>query len=346
MAYHTFITVVIPAFIAFLATIAAVKFLSPYFYDAGIVAEDRNKEKLFKLPGSGGVTVAFGVTFGILAYIFGVSFIFSSAIDISNLFATSLAIALIATVGFIDDLNVKQKRVQVTGMKGINKGLKQWQKPILTALGALPLIAINAGVSTVHLPFLGAVHLGILYPLIIIPLAVIFAANAYNLLGGFNGLESAMGLVAGLGLLVYSLLYGNAIGVLLSSVLSGALLGFLIFNWYPASILPGDSLTYCIGGALVAIMIMGNAESFGIVIFLPWIAEFILHARKKFKVSDLGIRQKDGTLKPPYGKSIYSLTHLMMNIRRCREMDVTIMLAAVEVAFVAAAILLKMHGIL
>jgi len=280
MAYHSFLTILLPAIFSLIATVAAIKLVMPYFYNAGIVAEDRNKEKIKKIPGSGGVTVAFGVTVGILAYTFGASFLFPAIINVSTILAVALSIILIAGVGFIDDINVKTKRVQVTGMKGINQGLKQWQKPLLTIIGALPLMAINAGVSTVHIPFLGLVHFGIFFPIIIIPLSVMFVTNSYNLLGGFNGLEASTGLIAGVGLMLYSFFFGNAIGLFLSSVLVGSLLAFLCFNWYPAKLLPGDSLTYCIGGAIIAIMIIGHAEAFGLIIFIPWIIEFILHLRE------------------------------------------------------------------
>jgi UDP-N-acetylglucosamine--dolichyl-phosphate N-acetylglucosaminephosphotransferase len=347
MAYHSFVTVILPALFALGATFFAIKFLMPYFNSAGIVAEDRNKEKMRRLTGSGGVAVAFGITIGILAYTFGASFLFSPAISVPDILAASLSIVLIAAVGFIDDINVKSRRVQVTGMKGINKGLKQWQKPILTIIGAMPLIAINVGVSTIHLPFLGAVNFGLLFPLVIIPLMVVFAANAYNLLGGFNGLEASTGLIAGIGFVIYFYLFGNAIGLMLSSLLVGALIAFLIFNWYPAKILPGDSFTYCVGGAMVAIMIMGHAEAFGFIVFMPWIIEFLLHLRGKFRVTDLGIRQRDGSLKAPYGSRIYSLTHLAMNLRKkAKEREVTIMLALFEAAFVAIAFIVVLYGIL
>ncbi len=346
MAYHSFLTIILPAAFALIATVLALKFIMPYFYGAGIVSEDRNKERIRKLPGSGGMAVAFGITVGILAYTFGASFIFAPVISIEDILAAALSIVLIAAVGFMDDLNVKTKRVQVTGMKGINAGLKQWQKPLLTIIGALPLIAVNAGVSSMALPFIGQVDLGIIYPIVVIPLAVIFVSNAYNLLGGFNGLEGSMGLVASIGFIIYFFAYGNPVGLFLSSVLAGALLAFLLLNWYPARVLPGDSFTYCVGGALIAIMVMGQAEAFGAILFIPWVVEFILHARKRFRVTDLGVRQRDGTLKAPYGKKIYSLTHVVMNLRKSRERDVTITLACLEAAFVAAAILLKMHGLL
>jgi UDP-N-acetylglucosamine--dolichyl-phosphate N-acetylglucosaminephosphotransferase len=346
MAYHSFLTIILPALCALVATVLSIKFMMPYFYGAGIVAEDRNKEKVKKIPGSGGIAVAFGITIGILVYTFGASFIFLPTISVPNILATSLSIVLIAAVGFIDDLNVKQNRVESTGMQDIRQGLKQWQKPLLTIIGALPLMAINAGVSHIAIPFVGVVNFGLFYPLILIPIMVIFVANAYNLLGGFNGLEATTGLVAAIGFIIYSFLYGNSIGLFLSSVLAGSLIAFLIFNWYPAKILPGDSFTYCVGGAIVAIIIIGHAEGFGLIVFIPWIIEFFLHLKGKFKVTDLGIRQPDGTLKAPYGKRIYSLTHVAMNIKRkVKEQEVTIMLAGFEAVFVIIALVLKMHGV-
>ena len=76
MAYHSFLTIILPAVFALISTVLAIKFIMPYFYNAGIIAADMNKEKVKKIPGSGGVTVAFGVTVGILAYTFGASFLF------------------------------------------------------------------------------------------------------------------------------------------------------------------------------------------------------------------------------------------------------------------------------
>lgn len=338
---HLYLTFIIPSIAAILATVGAVKFLMSYFPSSGIVAEDKNKGKKVLLTGSGGMAVAFGIIVGILTYTFGASFVFRETANIPIVLATALSILLIAFVGFIDDLNIKAKAVKTTDMIDIREGLKQWQKPLLTILGALPLIAINAGVSTLKVPFLGVINLGLVYPIIIIPLAVIFVSNACNLLGGFNGLEASLGLVAGIGFLIYSVFYGNSIGLLISSILVASLIGFLIYNKYPAKILPGDSLTYGIGGALVAIMVMGNAEIFGVIILIPWIIEFFLHLRRKFHVTDLGIRQKDGTFKPPYGKRIYSLTHIIMNAKKAKEYEVTIYLALLEVVFVALALILK-----
>ena len=346
---NDYLTILVPAVITFFVTIIGVRFIMPYFYGAGIIAEDRNKAKPLKIPSSGGLAVAFGIIVGILAYTFGGSFmIFRPLLSISRLLAVALSIILIAMVGFLDDINVKGRRVNTTDIKDIRKGLKQWQKPLLTFLGALPLMAINAGVNYIDIPFLGHVYLGIIYPLIIIPLAVIFVSNSFNLLGGFDGLQPGMGLIASLGLVIYSFFYGNYMGLLLSALLFVAIAAFLPFNAYKARIIPGDSFTYAVGGTLVAIMVIGNAETFGMIIFIPWIIEFFLHLRRGFKVTDLGRRQKDGTFKSPYGGKIYGLTHWVMNSAKGKATEnyVSSYLTLLEVGFVVLALLLKVYGFL
>ena len=344
--YNTFQTIIIPGIFAFVAAYMGIRFLMSYLYSAGVVAEDKNKAKAVKLPSSGGLGFAFGIIIGILVYTFGGSFIFTPVVDLSKLLAVALSILIITMVGFIDDINVKMNPVKSTGMMDIRKGLKQWQKPVFTFLGALPLMAINVGISSANLPLIGMLELGILYPLIILPLAVIFVSNSVNLLGGFDGLQPLMALAAAIGLLIYNVFFGTYTGTLLSALLSAALLAFIPFNLYKAKVIPGDSFTYAVGATLVAIMVMGNSEAFGIIIFLPWIVEFLLHARRKFRVTDLGVRQRDGTLKAPYGKKIYSLTHLVMNVKRATETDVSYYLTAIEILFVLMAFGMKFSGLL
>jgi UDP-N-acetylglucosamine--dolichyl-phosphate N-acetylglucosaminephosphotransferase len=346
MAYHTFQTLIVPALVTFVITLISTRFVVGYLTSSGITIDDKNKEKRVTLPTSGGIAVAFGIIVGILAYTFGGTFVFSPVVQISALFAVALSILLIALVGFLDDINIKAKKVMTTDLMDRKKGLEQWQKPLLTVVGALPLMAINAGVSVVAIPFLGSVDLGILYPLVVLPIAVVFVSNAFNLLGGYDGLQPGTALVASIGFLVYSVAFGNYIGALLSAVLFAALLAFLPFNAYRAKIIPGDSFTYAIGAIFVAIMAMGNAEAFGVIIFMPWIVEFFLHLRRRFNVTDVGIRQRDGTFRAPYGKKIYSLTHIVMNAKRATEQEIALYLSLVEAAFVLLGFALKLAGIL
>ena len=344
--YHTYLTILIPSALAFVMTFVSLLFLMPYLKESGVVALDHNKKSKPTLPSGVGIAAAFGFIIGVLAYAFGISFLSTNPLSLLDMFALALSVLLVSLVGFLDDLNVKQTMVKSTDLKDTRKGLKQWQKPIMTLVGAIPLIAINAGVSTLHIPFLGIVDLGLLYPLVIIPLAVIFAANAFNLLGGFDGIATGTGFIAALALLIYSLLFGTYTGALVSGILTASMLVMFIFNRYPAKMIPGDSFTYFAGTGLVAAMIIGNMESFGIIVFMPWVIEFILHAIKKFKVTDLGKLRSNGTFEPPYGKKIYSWTHLIMNIKPQKEWEVSAYMFGIQILFVALAFAVKFAGVL
>ncbi|MDE1855566.1 MAG: hypothetical protein KGH57_04615 [Candidatus Micrarchaeota archaeon] len=346
MVYHTFQTLLVPALVSFIITLISTRFVIGYLASSGIEIDDKNKEKPVPLPTSGGIAVVFGIIVGALVYAFGGTFVFTPVVSISALFAVALSILLIALVGFLDDIHIKGRKVMTTDLMDKKLGLKQWQKPLLTVIGALPLMAINAGVSVVTVPFIGQVDLGILYPLVVLPLAVIFVSNAFNLLGGYDGLQPGTAIVASLGFLVYSVLFGTYTGALLSAILFASLLAFMPFNMYRAKIIPGDSFTYAIGAIFVAIMAMGNAEAFGVIIFFPWIVEFFLHLRRRFNVTDVGTRQRDGTFKAPYGRKIYSLTHIVMNAKRATEPEISLYLTLLELAFVLLGFGLKLAGFL
>ncbi len=350
--YHTYLTIFVPALIALIVSLIGTRFFVFYMKDAGIVGIDRNKKGLPVVASSGGVAVAIGFAVGVLAYSFGGSFpnpqtpIYAPIASLPLLFASVIAVLMISFVGFLDDINVKRSPVQSTDMKDIRKGLRQWQKPLLSLMGAIPLMAVNAGVSFIHLPFVGTVNFGIFYPLVIIPLAVIFASNAFNLVESGNGMAAGGGLITSLAMFIYSVYFGTYIGALLSIVLFASILGFFVYNKYPARILSGDSFTYAVGTGLVSAMILGNMESFGIIIFLPWIIEFLLHARRKFKVTTLGKRRSDGSFAAPYGRKIYSWTHVIMNLGRFNEWQISALMWTMEFGFVLLAFGLKALNLL
>ena len=110
--------------------------------------------------------------------------------------------------------------------------------------------------------------------------------------------------------------------------------------------MPGDSFTYAVGAGLVAAMILGNMESFGVMVFMPWIIEFLLHLRKRFNVTDLGNCRSDGTFKAPYGKKIYSWTHVIMNMKKCKEWEVSLYMWIICIGFVALAFAMKYLALL
>ncbi len=349
MVFHDYLTLIIPSLVGFIFTIIAAKFLMGYMKEAGVTSPDHNKKGMPTLPASVGLAVAIGFSIGIFTYAFGVSaHLYGAVADLVDLFATVLSVVLISLVGLLDDINVKATMVKSTDMMDTRKGLRQAYKPIMTVMGALPLMAVinSTGLDTLAIPFIGQVNFGLFYPLIIIPLAIIFTSNSFNLLGGFDGIATGTGFLASLALMIYALIYGNYIGALLASVLTTVLFAFLFFNIFPAKAIPGDSFTYGVGAALLVIMALGNMEIFGIIVFMPWIIEFVLHLRRKFKVTDLGKMRSDGTFAPPYGRKIYSWTHLIMNLKRCREWEVSLYMWVVEILFILLAFGLKSLAII
>ena len=48
----------------------------------------------------------------------------------------------------------------------------------------------------------------------------------------------------------------------------------------------------------------------------------------------------------PYGKKIYSWTHIIMNIKRCKEWEVSLYMWIIEIGFVALAFGLKAMALL
>lgn len=316
--------------LSLLAGFILTKSLIPFLERNKIIALDLHKPKEKKIANSGGIPVALSIIVGLMFFIAVRTFIFNQTEQTIYLFAAILAIVLITLIGFFDDLN---RGEVVQNKRKIRRGLKQWQKPLFTLPAAIPLMVVNAGVSTMFVPFIGNINFGILYPLLLIPLGLVGAANAVNLLGGFNGSEAGMGVVYCLSLGLYAFFFGEAASVAIFMSAVGALLGFLVFNWYPAKILSGDSLTYCLGSIVAAGVIVGNIEKAGIIIMTPFILEFFLKAASKFKASSLGKIRKDGKLEPPYGKKTYSITHIIMNLKSMTERDVTISLILMEIGF-------------
>ncbi|MFV2041126.1 MAG: glycosyl transferase family 4, partial [Candidatus Hydrothermarchaeales archaeon] len=175
-----------------LLTVFATSFLVTFFLTplwiraaphAGLVGKDMNKYDKPDVAEIGGIPLVAGFTSGVLTYIAISTFYFKQNGFLVLILAALLTVLSIAIIGIVDDI----LRWKI--------GLKQWQKPLLTLPAALPVMAVNAGQSSMVIPFLGSVDLGIIYPLLIIPLGITGAANGFNMLAGYNGLEAGLGAI-------------------------------------------------------------------------------------------------------------------------------------------------------
>ena len=90
---------------------------------------------------------------------------------------------------------------------------------------------------------------------------LVLCSNAFNLIDGVDGLAAGVGLTATLTTGVAGLLQGDVPLGLATAPLAGALLGFLRYNFNPASIFMGDSGSLSIGFLLGAYGIIWSQKS-------------------------------------------------------------------------------------
>lgn len=128
----------------------------------------------------------------------------------------------------------------------------------ITGLGALPKLAVESLVAVMvilagfqfELPFFTSgpfESLGKALSLALTFLWIIGVINAVNLIDGMDGLAAGIGVTAISSLTVALALSGEGPDLALASAFIGALLGFLLFNFHPASIFMGDSGSLFLG---------------------------------------------------------------------------------------------------
>ena len=90
---------------------------------------------------------------------------------------------------------------------------------------------------------------------------VLAITNAFNLIDGLDGLAAGSALFSTLVAFVVALLYGQSLVTVMTIALAGAILGFLRFNFNPATIFLGDSGSLFIGFVLSALALEGAQKA-------------------------------------------------------------------------------------
>ncbi len=314
----------IGALVGFLVVMYFTPWFIKFLTSIGLVVKDQNKEGKPLIPVSGGLVVLAGLIAGLMSYISIQTFFYKNTSPLLIVLASTTSLFLVTLVGFLDDLLIGKGREATIG-------LKQWQKPLLTIVGAVPLMVVNAGNSNMWVPFFGEVQFGLIYPLILIPVIFVGASNMVNLLAGFNGLEAGLGLIyiGNLGLFAY--MNDRVVVSLISAIMFASLLGFYYYNRFPAKIFPGDSLTYLLGGTLAVIAIVGNLEKAALIMSIPFFIEFILKARGRFKKQSYGTCV-NGKIKSLYNK-VYSIPHIFTLSCKFTEKQVVYIILLIELFF-------------
>jgi UDP-GlcNAc:undecaprenyl-phosphate GlcNAc-1-phosphate transferase len=128
--------------------------------------------------------------------------------------------------------------------------------------GVAATMLFVGGLRILDLPILfGSRHFSWVIGLPITILWVIGITNAFNLIDGLDGLAAGSALFSTLVVFVVAIVSGSSFVSLLTIALAGAILGFLRFNFNPATIFLGDCGSLFIGFMLSALALQGAQKA-------------------------------------------------------------------------------------
>jgi UDP-GlcNAc:undecaprenyl-phosphate GlcNAc-1-phosphate transferase len=187
------------------------------------------KQHATAVPRVGGIAIvmSYAVTFAIaFALPFSYTYILHRALP--DILRLSTVGAVVFLTGVVDDLIGLKAKQKLLGIVGASM-LAYWAgiRVDIHSLSGMP-----------QWPWLGFA---------ITVLWLVGCTNAFNLIDGMDGLAAGIGLVATITILVAALTQGNLPLALATMPLVGCLLGFLCYNFNPASVFLGDSGSLLIG---------------------------------------------------------------------------------------------------
>jgi UDP-GlcNAc:undecaprenyl-phosphate GlcNAc-1-phosphate transferase len=238
--------------------------------------DDDRRVNVVPIPRGGGVAVA--TAFIAVAAIIGIAnaearFLpVPRAVDPESVVALLLGGALAAAFGVLDDYFDLRARWQFAGQLGLAL--------FAVAMGVLVVLVQNPlgpGVIRLEGPFA-------------IGFTVIWIAgmiNSINFIDGLDGLSSGVALIAAvtLGMISLTTQVNQPFIAVLCFALAGSLLGFLRWNFHPATVFVGTSGVMFIGYSLAVLAILGSAKVAValLVLGVPIIDAFWIIVRRVFQ---------------------------------------------------------------
>ena len=208
-----------------------------------LVDEPDHHRKIHKvpIPRIGGVAIAASVVgaFGLL-FLFRLKAGLILSADAPFALRLLPAVAVIFCVGLVDDI---------------------FQVRPMYKLAAQIVAAILAWQSGIHLSSIGMHNFPVIFSFILTIVWIVACSNAMNLIDGVDGLAAGVGLVASVTTLIAALFHHNLELAFATVPLVGALLGFLRFNFSPASVFMGDCGSLTLGFLLGCYGIVWSEKS-------------------------------------------------------------------------------------
>ncbi len=209
------------------------------------------------IPRTGGLAIAAGVLgpiLGLAIYENQISALIYQ--DRARIVTLLVGAAAALVLGLLDDLFRMPAKYRLLAIFGI--ALFEW-------LGGHRIDAVTV-------PSIGVVHLGLLS----LPVTLLWIAGiivAFNFIDGLDGLAGGVALIGTLTMLMMAYIDGNLLWLTWAGAMAGALLGFLCFNFNPASIFMGDSGSNFLGFLIALVSLQTSRKgSTAVALFVPMLA--------------------------------------------------------------------------
>ncbi|HWK29898.1 MAG TPA: MraY family glycosyltransferase [Solirubrobacter sp.] len=185
------------------------------------------------------------------------------------------AAALITIVGALDDVFDLHPAVKLLGQ----------------ILAAVVLVTSGVQVDAFTFPFVHRVELGDFGGPITV-LAVVLLMNVVNFSDGIDGLAAGVCAISAVAFSVIAFDLGRSTAGILAAIVCGAALGFLLFNFHPASVFMGDCGSNLLGLLLGAVIVEGTLKTNAlialvgplVVLAVPFLdTSFVVAKRLKYR---------------------------------------------------------------
>jgi UDP-GlcNAc:undecaprenyl-phosphate/decaprenyl-phosphate GlcNAc-1-phosphate transferase len=198
------------------------------------------------LPRLGGVAIFLSFSFSMVAVRVMAAYLphLGSAFFARKLLTIFVPAALVFLLGVYDDLHSVGPYI---------KFAVQSLAATMLFFGGLRIVNIPVLFGDHQLPWFVGLPITILWVLAI--------TNAFNLIDGLDGLAAGSALFSTMVAFVVALLNGSSMVTVMTIALAGAILGFLRYNFNPATIFLGDSGSLFIGFLLSALALAGAQKS-------------------------------------------------------------------------------------
>jgi UDP-GlcNAc:undecaprenyl-phosphate/decaprenyl-phosphate GlcNAc-1-phosphate transferase len=248
---------VVLALVSFGASLVLTRLVRGFALRNGMVDQPGpRKVHAVPVPRLGGVSIFLSISLAIVAS-FGLEYLSGGSIPMDRKpWAPILCGATIMfLIGVWDDL----------------RSLPAWFKFLFQVLAAGLFIWFGIYTESISSLQWGPLYLDL--SLLAVPVTflwIIGITNAFNLIDGLDGLAAGIGIIAAGTSATIFIIRGETSDALLLVILVGALVGFLFYNFNPATIFLGDSGSLVIGYILAATAVVGSQrQATALAVLIP-----------------------------------------------------------------------------